>query len=319
MDKLLEKDYVIRILALLIAVLLWFQATSAQNPVVERDLDDVAVRIQNVESGFTVVDSIIPETVDITVSGPQHLVSALTADDVNVYIDLASLEAGTHTRTIRFIEPPGIKITEISPSTAEVTIEPIVKKIFSLSIIQQGLPEPGYSIGTVTFTPEKVEIQGAESVIESIANAALMVNVSGVEESFERNVAVNVFDASGNIVHGVTIVPANVFVQITVVQAQSEKQVTINPSLAGEPAEGYQIAEVILEPARVTITGPQATVQSTDSVLTEIIDISGITEDLTVSVGLQLPSGLAIVQPTSFRVIIRIEPSEPPAEESANG
>jgi len=83
MDKLLEKDYVVRIMALLIAVLLWFQATSAQNPIVERDLDDVAVRIQNIEAGFTVVGSVSPDTVEITLSGAQHLVSALTADNQN--------------------------------------------------------------------------------------------------------------------------------------------------------------------------------------------------------------------------------------------
>jgi YbbR domain-containing protein len=320
MDKLLEKDAVIRIMALLIAVLLWFQASSAQNPYVERTLDGVQIRLQNVEQGFTPMGDIQPATVRVRLSGPQHLVAGLSARDINAYIDLDDLEAGTYTRTVRFIEPPGVRIIEVAPATAEVVLEAIVRKTFQLSIVQQGLPAIGHSVGKVTFTPTEVSIEGAASVVGSITNAAVVVDVNSVRESFERNVSVNVFDAQGNVVHGVNISPSAVAVTIEVVQAQADKQVVINPSLAGEPAEGYQIAEVILEPTRVRITGPQETVEATEAVATEVIDISGAREDIVISVGLQLPSGLAIVEPTSFRVTIRIveietpEPQEPPEE-----
>ncbi len=313
MDKLLEKDAVIRILAVLIAVLLWFQASSAQNPYVERTLEGVQVRVQNVEQGFTITGDIQPTTVQVRLSGAQHLVAGLSARDINAYIDLDDLQEGTYTRTIRFIEPPGVRIVEVSPASAEVTLEAIVRKTFKLSIVQQGLPTIGHSIGNVTFTPMEVTIEGAESVVEAIASAAVVVDVNNVRESFVRNVSVNVFDSQGNVVHGVSISPAAVTVNIEVVQAQADKQVTINPSLAGEPAAGYQIAEVILEPTRVLITGPQETVEATDAVATEVIDISGAREDIVISVGLQLPSGLAIIEPTAFRVTIRIIEIETPA------
>ena len=315
MDKLLERDGAIRILAILIAVLLWFQATSAQNPNVERTIDNVAVRVQNVEQGFTVMGDIEPATVQVRLSGPQHLIAGLSARDINVYIDLEDLEDGSYTRTIRFIEPPGVRIIEVAPSTAEVTLEEIVKKTFKLSIVQQGLPAVGHSIGKVTFTPTEVSIEGAASIVDAITNAAVVVDVNNVRESFERNVSVNVFDEQGNVVHGVSIVPAAVAVSIEVVQAQADKEVAINPSLAGEPAQGYQIVEVILEPTRVRITGPQETVDALEAVATEVIDISGATEDISVSVGLQLPPGLAIVEPTSFRVTIRIIETEIPEEQ----
>ena len=314
MDRLLEKDMVIRILALLIAVLLWFQASSAQNPFVERTLDNVPVRVQNVGQGFTVLGDIEPAVVQVRLSGAQHLVSGLSARDINAYIDLEDLEEGTHSRTIRFIEPSGVNIIEVSPAMAEVTVEAIVQKAFELSIIQQGLPAVGHSIGKVSFSPTEVAIEGAESIVNSITNVAVVVDVNNARESFERNVPVNVFDEQGNVVHGVSIVPASVGVSIDVVQAQEEKQVVINPSLAGEPAEGFQIAEVILEPTRVRIAGPQETIEAIEAVSTEPIDIYGAVEDISVSVGLQLPARVSIVEPTSFRVVIRIVAVEDPEE-----
>ncbi len=310
MDKLLEKDYVIRIIAVIIAVLLWFQASNEQNPTTERTFENVTVRLQNVEQGLTTVGDIDPATVRIKLSGPQQYLSSLATRDLNVYIDLADLEEGTHSIPIKVMEPTGTRLLDISSSAAAVTLEPIVRKRFAVSIIQQGLPALGHSVVGVSFDPVEVNIEGAASIINSIKNAAVVVDINNITSSFTRNVAVNVFDENGSVVRNVVISPENVNVSIEMVQAQEEKVVNIIPSLAGNPAAGYEILEVILEPLKVKVTGPLSIIDDLESVNTQTIEISGASQDMTVSVGLQLPTGIALVDATTFMVTIRFREVE---------
>ncbi len=306
MEKLLEKDMVIRILALVIASLLWLQASSEQSPFMEKTLNDVPVRLQNVEEGYTVVGEVEPVAVDVTISGSQNLIAGIASRDLNVYVDLSDKEDGTHTLPIRAMEPTGIQVTEIAPLEANVTVEEIVRKEFTVSIIQQGLPSLGYSIGNVTFEPEEVSIEGAKSIIESIKNAAVVVDVNNVTDSFERNVPVNVFDESGSVVQDVNVIPQTVTVSIEVVQAQVEKEVSVKPSLVGEPAEGYRIIEIDLEPRVVLITGSEEIIDEISSLSTTPIEIQGAESDIEKIVGLQLPTGVAAIDSASFQVNIRI-------------
>ncbi len=306
MEKLLEKDMVIRILALVIASLLWLQASSEQSPFMEKTLNDVPVRLQNVEEGYTVVGEVEPVAVDVTIYGSQNLIAGIASRDLNVYVDLSDKEDGTHTLPIRAMEPTGIQVTEIAPLEANVTVEEIVRKEFTVSIIQQGLPSLGYSIGNVTFEPEEVSIEGAKSIIESIKNAAVVVDVNNVTDSFERNVPVNVFDESGSVVQDVNVIPQTVTVSIEVVQAQVEKEVSVKPSLVGEPAEGYRIIEIDLEPRVVLITGSEEIIDEISSLSTTPIEIQGAESDIERIVGLQLPTGVAAIDSASFQVNIRI-------------
>ena len=306
MEKLLEKDMVIRILALVIASLLWLQASSEQSPFMEKTLNDVPVRLQNVEEGYTVVGEVEPVAVDVTIYGSQNLIAGIASRDLNVYVDLSDKEDGTHTLPIRAMEPTGIQVTEIAPLEANVTVEEIVRKEFTVSIIQQGLPSLGYSIGNVTFEPEEVSIEGAKSIIESIKNAAVVVDVNNVTDSFERNVPVNVFDESGSVVQDVNVIPQTVTVSIEVVQAQVEKEVSVKPSLVGEPAEGYRIIEIDLEPRVVLITGSEEIIDEISSLSTTPIEIQGAESDIEKIVGLQLPTGVAAIDSASFQVNIRI-------------
>lgn len=313
MDKLLEKDFVVRVMALVIAALLWFQAVKEQNPYIEKTIDNIPVIIQNVAPEYTVLGSAEPAVVKVKVAGLQQTVASLTAKDFVAYVDLTGSKAGAQSLPVKTVEPAGVKVVEFTPKNVIVTLDTIVRQSYPVSIVQQGLPAVGYSIGKVFFDPSEVVIEGAKSKLMTVKSTAVVVDVNKVTASFTRAVAVNIFDADGAIVKDLKVTPAQVNVSIDVVQAQTQKIIPVKPSLVGEPADGYQIREVVLEPNTVTITGPQDKVNEIASVSTQPVDITGFTADFTGTVGLQLPEGIAVIGPTTYNLVITIGPLEQPS------
>jgi YbbR domain-containing protein len=63
-------------------------------------------------------------------------------------------------------------------------------------------------------------------------------------------------------------------------EPRGTKAVKVRPDLAGEPAEGFAVGSVEVEPLRVRITGARREVLRLNEVVTETIDIAGIDQTL---------------------------------------
>jgi len=61
-------------------------------------------------------------------------------------------------------------------------------------------------------------------------------------------------------------------------EPRGTKAVKVRPDLAGEPAEGFKIGAVEVEPLRVRITGARREVLRLNEVVTESIDLVGVDE-----------------------------------------
>ena len=70
-----------------------------------------------------------------------------------------------------------------------------------------------------------------------------------------------------------------------------EKVVAVRPTLIGDPARGFDLREVKVEPEQVTIIGPRSQVQKLSQVLTDVVDVSRIRADRSFEVAL-MPGGI---------------------------
>jgi YbbR domain-containing protein len=70
-----------------------------------------------------------------------------------------------------------------------------------------------------------------------------------------------------------------------------EKAVPIRPRLLGRPAPGFEVAEVVSEPAETRIAGPRSRVQEVESAFTEPLSVEGAKEPVvnSVNIGLEDP------------------------------
>ena len=83
----------------------------------------------------------------------------------------------------------------------------------------------------------------------------------------------------------VSITPARLRLQF---EETRSKAVDVKATIVGSPAEGYEVSEVRIIPARVPLSGPQSRIEQVTEAVTEPISIAGLSDLLTVQVGLDL-------------------------------
>ncbi len=88
----------------------------------------------------------------------------------------------------------------------------------------------------------------------------------------------------------------------------AEKTLAVAPRLRGQPADGYAVGRVLVQPVSVQVKGPRSTIEARDTVETAPIDLTGSQATVTQTVGLVLPE---YVYPTSggtVQVTVEIRP-----------
>ena len=68
------------------------------------------------------------------------------------------------------------------------------------------------------------------------------------------------------------------------------KMVEVRPRLEGEPAEGYELVEVLISPQEISISGLEAELDKVSDISTEPVDISGRSSGFDAEVDLDLPN-----------------------------
>jgi YbbR domain-containing protein len=135
--------------------------------------------------------------------------------------------------------------------------------------------------------------------------------VDGARSSVEQEVRAFARDSEGDIVAGAQIVPDAVSVRVPMEQLSNYRDLAVLVRRRGQPAEGYSVTDVSVDPVIVTIYGPVEAVQATKGYIETLeVVIDNAKSDIDEQVGLDVPSGVSLVseKQTSVRVHIRVQP-----------
>jgi YbbR domain-containing protein len=192
-----------------------------------------------------------------------------------------------------------------------------VERGYDIPLVFHDLPD------TLVITDQSVEeinvrVLGSRVALRNLSPSKIeyVVDVSGAKAGGTlHEVDVSRLD----IPRGVRIVsrsPAQIDVRF---EARGRRIVRIRPDLEGEPAEGFQLTSVELDPPRVWLTGARSRVIRLAEVVTETIDVSGLEAPLERQVKLSLGSDhVWMEEDKPVTVRIGIEAVEPP-EDGAGG
>lgn len=100
--------------------------------------------------------------------------------------------------------------------------------------------------------------------------------------------------------------------------SRGRKSIRVRADLAGEPADGYTVAWVEIEPAYVWLTGDRQQVRSLSEAVTEPIEVRGLTGPIEREVRLVLADHVWMEEPRPVSVRVRIEPLDPPPGRQAS-
>jgi hypothetical protein len=129
--------------------------------------------------------------------------------------------------------------------------------------------------------------------------AVFEVDLSTVEGRLPRNVRI------------VSRSPATLEVKL---EGRSRKSVKVRPDLEGEPAPGFVLTSVEVDPPRVWLQGARSDVLRLSEVVTETIDVSGLDKPTEREVKLSLGAGRVWKEESGpVKVKLQVDPAPPPA------
>ncbi|KUP04481.1 hypothetical protein Q73_15225 [Bacillus coahuilensis m2-6] len=317
MDKFMDSVWFMRIVALLLALLLFitvkfddsaskslFQSASSEDIEV---IEDVPLEAYYDSENLVVTG--LPQTVDVTISGPTNIVqSAKALKDFSVFVDLNELIIGEHTVQVQYEDLSEKLEVTIDPSFVTVDIQEKISVEYTVEPeFNEELLEDGYELRDLTISPNKVTITGAKNVIDKIAFVRATVDLKGsISQTVSRAAQVQVLDQSLSKLN-VQVEPELVDITISVFNPQKEVGLEVNE--VGTLRESLQIKEITTSPENITIFGNQSILNGI-STLNVDVDLTDIEEDTTIEVPVSLPDGINQSEPQVVEVIIDVEEKE---------
>ena len=166
-----------------------------------------------------------------------------------------------------------------------------------ISVEVLNTPAEGYLLGALSTDQNAVIISGPESVVSRIAKTQVEINVDGAMSDVNITLPVHLYDEEGHEIvdSRLTASVKEVFTTAAILQ---KKEVPIEYSVKGEPAEGYIFAgEYIKTPSAVAIAAKPSVLKNVNSIVVEdAIDIEGANANVEQSVELKkyLPDGVIL-------------------------
>ena len=231
--------------------------------------------------------------VQIKIRSENVNLSGINQDNFEASIDLSSLGEGTYNKNIVVVSKnPNIQISSITPNSTTVRIEKKLSKNVPVRIRLDGSAAEGYGVSNSEIAPPEVSVSGPESIIANVTEAVAPIKLNGENSNFSKNAQLFVYSASGQELQDILIEPKEVNVSINVNRVGDVKTLGIKINLTGDLKPGYFISATSSDPEVVTVGGNSAKISQLKYVETEPIDISGLSENKTVSAKLNLPSGV---------------------------
>ena len=214
-------DFVLRILSIIIAVIIWFALSITQYPTISRSISNIPVTFsldgtQAEEKGLSVLnkEDIEDISVDVEIKGMNYEIGGYTASDLIASVDLSSVtKEGTYELDIdvRSSHPTDrVTITSITPATVSVSFDKITEKTIPVTVDAPLVTaEEGYTLRDTTVTPNELTIEGPQNEIDKISKATIDLKTSMkiTEETIINADTFTFYDEDDNVVtpNGVTL------------------------------------------------------------------------------------------------------------------
>lgn len=320
MKKIIFNNIGLKILALLIAVIVWWVVMNIDDPLVKKTINGVSVELRNdddlIDKGY-IYEVESGNVIAITVWAPESVAKELKSSDFIAYADLSQLSPLTDTANITVeCVKSDVKndIKEITSKIQVVKLSIDNKQTAEVQVTTAivGNPAENYVIGDISISQNKIEITGAASVIEKIVRAEIKYDVSNMMQSVNEMVTPVFYDENNNVVDtGAIQLSRNSLRLSVVINPTKWIGITINPSVT--VADDYKMVGYSLSFDHVKIAGTQESLANISAIdlPSDAIELTDVTEsqDCVVNLANYLKASYKIVSGTTeLTVHIDIEP-----------
>ncbi len=310
------------VLAVGLGVTLWVFVSYSVNPDRHIPFDNIPVNIEGLSPGLLVVDKeglrAAPPPIDVTVEADADTLESVRTSDLHAFVDLQGRGPGEHAVPVN-VRTTRSSIGRLSfsaePELLPIRIEQEITRTVPLTIEVSGIVpfsyERGVASATVVGSPvEEALVRGPQSRVDRVAQVRAMVNIDRLTANYISPRLLEAIDADGQIVAGVLIEPKSIDVEVPIISSAGIKRVPVVPRVSGDPASGYIVGGVSVEPMFVDLTGSSGPLEQVQSVSTLDVSVEGASRTFSETVALDLPPNtiLQAGQPSLAVVTVQIAP-----------
>lgn len=308
---MLRNNKVNAVIAFVAAVLLWVYVVGQVNPETNGRITGVPVVFAGEdileENELALVDP-GELTVDVVVRGSRSDVRKVisNSDRVTAVANVSGLSKGTHSVTLDITVPSSVDLQKSSIDEVTVEIDDLATKNINVEIRYDGVLPESQEPGAAVIDPAVITVTGAASTVSTIDHLEAVVPIEELQEQVTKLtkdvIPVNLY---GQEVEHVKLAASRVDISVALVET---KTVALKAETTGTPADGFEVKEMTY-PDTVTVCGPHTALAELTEVTAEPVDVSGLSEDSTVALKLQLPDGVELKEPKEAEALVKIAAS----------
>lgn len=296
MLKRLKHNWLFKIAAILIAIVIWGLVYNSSNPVESIKLT-VPIFVVNQSAPQLVnlqVMNDYEKSVVIEIRGRTTELVQVNTSDFIVQYDFASIsdENITELNYLKFeyLGANAIDYKIVNDGKLYIDIERLSVLEKKISVKLQGEPAYGYSIVSTTYTPENFSIKDVNSLITDIKLAIVNIDVSGIKGNTNIRKYCEFYDEDGN-----EIIELNEFISVDVT-IEVARNIEVNTAIFGVTDPEFLVVSHTSQPSVVRVSGPEEALSSIEFLTAESISVSGETKSFVTKASIiNLPVGCQLI------------------------
>lgn len=299
------------LLSLILAVIIWFNAIQGEDPLRTQFLQ-IPVDIIGRPDNTILISPNAPQSVQVVFQGPLSVVSNLLDQNFTATLDLSQVPFGEETLVPIRVQSDNPKITLLSqsPERLAVYLDQTISREIPVELDLRGSTAIGYTQGEPLIDPDTIIVSGTATQVEALEVARVTVFMSNERETLRRTPQPIFYNRQGRVasVTGLDLSTELVEVTIPINESAGFAEKIINVNLVGDPAPGYRVVGVEVDPPTILLQGRPTQLSAIPWVSTEPIDVTGLTESFRPQVALTLPEGVTLAEVEEIFVQVTIEP-----------
>ena len=297
------------LLSLGLGIAVWFFVTEEENPT-RSGLFASPIEVVAVNVGREVAVANALPSASIRIAAPADRWDSLTSANFRAIVDLSGLSAREQLVPVHVDvnDARGVRVISADPPEILVNLEQIVTREIPVDARIVGTLPRGFAAGGAVPDPANVEVSGPESLVGLVVSAGADINVTGLTLGISQSLRLVARGAGGGEIRRITIMPPNVRIDVAIEQTVLTSSRPLHVELLGQPAPGYRVDGVQIQPAVFVVEGSFDVLQTIDSLTLGQVLLDGARANLSVVRSPTLPPGVSAVSPEDVDVIVSIAP-----------
>ncbi|EKD34853.1 MAG: hypothetical protein ACD_75C02162G0003 [uncultured bacterium] len=214
--KLFSKDWLLKFVSLVLAVILWYFVGGEDR--VDKNVM-IPIEIINLPRDL-VISNQFKKEIEVTVSGPRSLILEMSNRALTRQVDLSAATPGTmviendhkHIPVLR-----GITIQRVQPSSIILSLDKLIQKQFPVEAKTVGRVADGYYVRFLKIDPDVITITGPQTTLSQVDELSTKaINLEGVKHSSQLQVPLELEPAIVELI-GETSVTADITIGVETV------------------------------------------------------------------------------------------------------